>query len=758
MGSLKRTALRCGLAVLGAAGMLGCRNSMPHSFTWPAGGDIIPTHAKPPEGGYYTNWDPYAVELEVTPLEDVNPVRTQHVLVATVKDKNGKPLPNRRVEWIINEGSVGDIVEVDESGWRASRGYKVDNHYAISHTNNFKHVLTRGTDDASDDVHLTEGQTWCVITSPIEGTTNVTAYAPGIYDWSKHKVFAVKHWYDVRWEFPPPATNPVGTTHEFVTKITKYSDGSPLPGYIVTYKLLDGPGGTFAPGGGSTAAVTTDAAGLARITLAQTTPAEGTNNVEIDVMRPENAACCKPAVHIATGRTSKTWVGPKISIDKNCTASGLVGDTITYNIVVGNPSQVNATNVVVTDSIPSGMQYVSSSPSGSASGNTITWSLGTVAPNAPANITVTCKATQVGKFTNCAEVRADFNLNAKDCCDTVITSPKLIITKSCTKEITTCDSIEYVITVRNEGDGTAKGVKVVDTLPAGITASGATTFDVGDLGAGQSKEMRFTAKASKPGTYNNTVRATGDGGLTSEASCTTVVRQPQLDVQKVGPTGKRYIGRPVDYTITVSNKGDTVAKGTTLTDTIPAGLQFVSASDGGAGSGSTVTWNLGDMAPGASKTVNVRFTATAAGELKNVAKATAVCTEASADAVIHPEGIPAVLLEVIDMSDPIEVGAQETYEITVTNQGSANDTNITIKIEIPAEMDFVSAAGPTQGTASGKNVTFAPLPSLAPKAKAVYKLVTKGTKTADVRLKVELLTDQTSPTPVVETESTHVYE
>src|SRR5690606_9048951 len=122
--------------------------------------------------------------------------------------------------------SVGDIVEVDESGFRASRGYKVDNHFAVSHTNNFAHVLDRGNNDASDDIHLTPGQTWCVVTSPVEGDTHVVAYAPGIYAWDKHKVFAVKHWYDVKWEWPPAATNPTGTTHQFVTKVMKYSDDS----------------------------------------------------------------------------------------------------------------------------------------------------------------------------------------------------------------------------------------------------------------------------------------------------------------------------------------------------------------------------------------------------------------------------------------------------------------------------------------------------------------------------------------------------
>ena len=48
-----------------ALGTAGCRNHMPHGLTWPAGGDIVPSHAKPPEGGYYSNWDKYAVELTV---------------------------------------------------------------------------------------------------------------------------------------------------------------------------------------------------------------------------------------------------------------------------------------------------------------------------------------------------------------------------------------------------------------------------------------------------------------------------------------------------------------------------------------------------------------------------------------------------------------------------------------------------------------------------------------------------------------------
>src|SRR6516164_5506292 len=88
-------------------------------------GDIIQTHAKPAGPGYYANFDPHACRLEVRPLESTNPVRTQHVVIATVYDEKGVPRRNRRVEWMV-EG-VGNIVEVDESGFFPGRGYKVDN-------------------------------------------------------------------------------------------------------------------------------------------------------------------------------------------------------------------------------------------------------------------------------------------------------------------------------------------------------------------------------------------------------------------------------------------------------------------------------------------------------------------------------------------------------------------------------------------------------------------------------------------------------
>lgn len=734
----------------------GCRDAYPHSFTI-ATGDIIPTHAKPAEGGYYTNWDPFAVSLELTPVVDVNPVQTQHILIATVRDKDGKPLPNRRVEWMIPEESVGVIVEVDESGWRASRGHKVTNRYAVSHTNNFDHVLTRGNDDPSDDIQLKKGQTWCVITSPVEGTTHMIAYAPGIYNWDKHKVFAQKHWRDVKWEMPPPATNPIDTPHTFTTRVLKHSDGAPLAGYEVTYQIVGGPAASF--GGRQATTVRTDAGGNAAATITQTTPVEGVNDVKVDIVRPAEGGCDpSPALRVATGKTTKTWIGPKIAITKTAPATALVGDVIDYNITVSNPSQVAAKEVVLSDKLPDGMQYVSSSPQAQVNGSTLWWQLGTLAGGGSSSATIQVKATRTGDFRNCADVAAKYGLSARACADTKVGAAKLTLRKTAPAEVLICEPIPYEFTVTNVGDAAATNVRLSDTLPDGLVFSDdrkAISVDIGTLGPGGSKVLRYTAKATRRGSFTNTATVAGDRGLSAADQATTRVLEPVLTVKKSGPA-TRFVGQTIRYTIRVANTGDGPARGTVLTDVLPAQAAFVSADNNGSAGNGRVVWNLGDLAPGASRTVGVVLKGTTVGDLENVATAVAQCTEASDKRTTAVRGIPAILLECVDEGDPLEVGSNVRYTITVRNQGSAVGTNVVIRCVLPAQLKFVSATAPVKETVQGQAVTFAPIESLAIGASATYEVVAQGTGVGDVRFKVSLTSNQ-SREPVEETESTNIY-
>lgn len=745
------------LSVLGTALIVGC-SSYPTKFGILHGGHIDREHGKPMEGGFYENFDPEAVSLEVVPVEETNPVRTQHILIATVTDAAGNPLEHRRVEWMIAEGSVGSIVEVDESGWYNTRGYKVNNKYAVSHTNRGDHILTRGNTDPSDDIHLKKGQTWCTITSPIEGDTHMIVYSPAIFNWDKHKVFVTKRWNDATWEWPEDATNPIGTKHGLAVKVMRYSDKAPLANVIVNFKIVSGPDARFTPTNKKVVSLKTNTAGIARVTLEQVKPIEGMNTIEMEIIRAQCGEC-NPPIRLAVGKVTKTWVGPRIGIKKSAPARASVGDQFQYQISVNNPGKARATNVTVTDNLPAGIAYVSSNPRAKVTGQSLSWSLGNLAKGQSKAISVMVRATKTGKFDNCALVKADNGLKADDCAPTVVTAPKLTLTKSGPAEVLICEPINYTVIVTNNGDGLATNVKVTDTLPDGLkTQNGRNTIviNVGTLEPKQGKKLTYTVIAVKKGTYTNTVIAVCDKGLKAEATHKVVVKEPILVLTKTGPA-KRYVDRNAAYEITVTNKGDGDARKTVLTDTIPAGTTFVRASGGGTFANGKVQWNLGTLAPNVSKNVSLTLKATRIGTIKNMVTASAKCTDASAEVTTEITGIAAILLEVIDLEDPIEVGTNTTYLITVTNQGSAIGTGIKIVCTLPGQQEYVSGQGPTRPIVEGKTVTFTPLARLAPKAKATYRLVIKGIGTGDTRFKVELYSDQII-IPVMETESTNIYE
>ena len=93
----------------------------------------------------------------------------------------------------------------------------------------------------------------------------------------------------------------------------------------------------------------------------------------------------------------------------------------------------------------------------------------------------------------------------------------------------------------------------------------------------------------------------------------------------------------------------------------------------------------------------------------------------------------------------------------MTNQGTANSTNIRVVCTLEDTMDAVSAVGATRGSVAGKVISFEPLPSLAPRTKATWKVVVKAVGAGDARFKVAMTSDQIQR-PVDETEATHFYQ
>ena len=230
---------------------------------------------------------------------------------------------------------------------------------------------------------------------------------------------------------------------------------------------------------------------------------------------------------------------------------------------------------------------------------------------------------------------------------------------------------------------------------------------------------------------------------------------PVVQITKSCP-GLRYLGRNATFQITVTNSGDSQADNVVVTDMIPAGIDFISADNNGSHQGNRIVWNVGTLEAGKSKDLSCKFRCNRIGTYKNAATVS-YCARAEAQCELQVKGIPAILLECVDDPDPIEINSNVTYTISVTNQGTAVGTNVAIACTLPPELQYVSDTGPTASTRDGQSVTFAPVATLAPKKKAVYKLTVKGVGEGDVRFRVQMTSDQIG-SPVMETESTHVYK
>jgi uncharacterized repeat protein (TIGR01451 family) len=445
-----------------------------------------------------------------------------------------------------------------------------------------------------------------------------------------------------------------------------------------------------------------------------------------------------------------------IMLEKILPSELVVNQPFDYTIKVTNISRLRLEGVQVVDTVPANLR-ITDTAGGRLDGSNLTFNVGNL--NVGESKTFVLKAVATGgtDLSTCAQVAYNTTL----CVATNIVNPGLKITKTQPAESVVCDPIDVVINVTNSGTGNLPNVKVNDDLPAGLTTldgQSKVAFDVGTLAAGQTRSFTFKAKAAKPGRIENTAQATAAFNMTAEsAPVATVFKKPVLTITKTGEEAE-FIGRPLDYTITVKNTGDFVARNTVVTDTLPAGSVFVSADQGGVASANTVTWNAGDLAPGASKTYNLTIRADTAAVLENRVSATAACADAvAATARSVVTGIPALLLEVVDVQDPVELGNDHTYIITVTNQGSAAATNIDIKAILEDEMQFLSAGGQTPGQGAGLNVSWGRLASLAPRATATWELKVKAIGEGDVRLAVEMNASELNR-PVNETESSNFYK
>jgi len=428
-----------------------------------------------------------------------------------------------------------------------------------------------------------------------------------------------------------------------------------------------------------------------------------------------------------------------------------------YYIKFTNLTDMALTGVLIAEDLSEDYKFTSSSPVARTQGNQLIWDVDLLEPRATKQITISGIATDGGYLKHCTTVLTQV---IPACASMKVIQPKLEVTRISPSEVLLCDQIPVKFAVSNTGTKIVQDVKLVDTLPAGLqTFDGKNeiTFNVGTLTPGQSEQYSVELRAVKTGKYAWKTVASSPAGPRFELANSLVVGQPVLAITQKGPE-KHFLGRQLVYDITVANKGDGPARNTLVENRFPPMVTTIKATSGAKLTDSKVTWKIGTIPAGATRNLRVSYMPTKAGELNSTTTATAYCADqATATVKTSLSGVPGVLLEVGDIYDPVRIGDETAYVITVTNQGSALSTNIRITCTLEENVKYVSSSGATTGTLEGNTMTFAPLGSLAPKSKAAWQVVVSGLKAGDVRFKVTMNTDQLTR-PVEETEATRVYE
>jgi uncharacterized repeat protein (TIGR01451 family) len=331
----------------------------------------------------------------------------------------------------------------------------------------------------------------------------------------------------------------------------------------------------------------------------------------------------------------------------------------------------------------------------------------------------------------------------------MITAPKLQLDINAPSQVRMGEAVPFVFRVKNGGSADAKGVIIRNIVPEGMRHPDGNDleYELGTLGAGQSRDVKLTLTAVKPGSTNNRVIATADGNVSEERSARVDVVGPALSVERLGPK-KCYLGRTVSYTTTISNDSDRTCDGATVIETVPAGFEFVDSTPAGNYSpeSRTLSWRLDRMRSGDKVDLKVRFQAKSAGVKSMKVRAVeggAVSSEVVADTEVV--GVATLESQVTTGGGPLGVGDKATFRVLVRNRGNDGAGNVRLKLVLPDEVEFVSSDARTTVSEDGREVTFASIARLEAGRDSSLQLVLKARKAGDVRLQLQTEADDMRP-------------
>lgn len=426
----------------------------------------------------------------------------------------------------------------------------------------------------------------------------------------------------------------------------------------------------------------------------------------------------------------------------------------TFSVVNNGPS-ADSPSYQITDTLPAGLTYVSFSGAADcspSSGTNIVCNGGAIGAGDPAQVTtatVAVDAGATGSFNNSATVAVASGVtdptpaNNTDS-DTVNIEPNadLAIAKDPAPTFIAGDNADYTITVTNNGPSNVSGYTVTDTLddnltfvsssPAICSATGQdVTCNGNAVTNGNNEVITLTVALASTATggvsIDNTATVatlTGDNdpapGNNSDSASNTVTTSADLGITKTH-SGNFTVGNSGSFTISATNNGPSDADTVTVTDVLPDGLTYVSATSPDAScsnSGQTVTCTAGPtMSSGQTVDITLNVTVDAdvtAATIDNTASVSSATSDPtpgnnSDTDTVTLDAATADLEATKTLQGTMTAGESATYRFEITNNGPDNAGVITISDTLESYLSYQSFSGVSGSgwncSAAGQDVT-----------------------------------------------------
>ena len=427
------------------------------------------------------------------------------------------------------------------------------------------------------------------------------------------------------------------------------------------------------------------------------------------------------------GDNTSTVTTAPISADLNVLkqvdkAEPLVGDTVSFQVIVTNRGPSAATGVVIKDLLPSGFTYLSAAPTAGTQFNQTNglWTVGSLPNGSSATLRVNATVNPSGIFSNSASVLQsdqadpDTSNNRSDVAVGLQSADLQVQKQVDNPSPTVGGTVHFTIDAINRGPNRATHINLLDILPSGYTFSSAAPsvgaydpltgqWTLGSLDNGELARLIITATVNGSGSYENVVSIRhadqpDPDDFNNISRVSTGPMSSDLSVTKEVDNPNPQVGDRVQFMMVITNKGPQAASGVNLMDEIPSGFTLVSAvaSTGTSYDGQNGQWTVGSLPLGSNATLRINATVKPTGNYANrifishADQPDPFSGNNASEAVVGPISADLRITKEVDQSNP-SVGSPVVFTLKVTNYGPNQASGVTLFESLPSGFTLVSA-------------------------------------------------------------------